>query len=195
MNHLEVIERALKDNVESSVIARKIFLAYPTAIFIDDEDLEFEILNKIKEYFDIDFSSIRIVGSSKTKKSLHKDNIFTPKVSDLDVAIINPGLFLKYVEISYGATDGYSNLTGFRRLSGGRPAYTDFFKYITKGIFRPDLMPRCEKSTDWRTFFNRLSAEYSGYFKSINAGIYASEYIFEQKQARLIDNYKISRGI
>ena len=194
MKHIEAIERSLRESVPSNLIARKIFLSYPTAVFLNGEDLEFEILNKVKIFFDIPFSAIKIVGSSKTEKSLHKENTFTPKVSDLDVAIIDSSLFLKYVEISYKATSGYSDLTSFRRISG-RATYNDFFKYISKGIFRPDLMPRCSEATDWKRFFSQISAEHNGIFKSINAGIYASEYIFEAKHSQLIENYKISKGI
>lgn len=194
MKHIEAIERSLRESVPSNLIARKIFLSYPTAVFLNGEDLEFEILNKVKMFFDVPFSSIKIVGSSKTQKSLHKENTFTPQVSDLDVAIIDPSLFLKYVEISYKATNGYSDLTKFRRI-GGRAVYNDFFKYITKGIFRPDLMPRCNEATSWKQFFARISVDHNNIFKSINAGIYASEYIFEAKHSQLIENYKISKGI
>lgn len=194
MKHIEAIERSLRESTPSNLIARKIFLSYPTAIFVNHEDLEFEILNKVKVYFDIPFSFIKIVGSSKTEKSLHKENTFTPKISDLDIAIIDSSLFLKYVEISYKATNGYSDLTKFRRTEG-KAAYNSFFKYITKGIFRPDLMPKCPEATNWRQFFSRLSTEHNNIFKSINAGIYASEYIFEAKHSQLIENYKISKGI
>lgn len=194
MKHIEAIERSLRESVPSNLIARKIFLSYPTAVFLDGEDLEFEILNKVKTFFDIPFSSIKIVGSSKTRKSLHKENTFTPQTSDLDVAIIDPSLFLKYVEISYRATNGYSDLTNFRRV-GGKAVYHEFFKYITKGVFRPDLMPRCSDATNWKQFFSRISADHNNIFKSINAGIYASEYIFEAKHSQLIEKYKISKGI
>jgi len=195
LKHIEAIERSLRESVPSNLIARKIFLSYPTAAFKDGEDLEFEILNRIKDFFGIPFSAIQIVGSSKTQKSLHKENTFTPKVSDLDVAIIDPGLFLKYVEISYRATKGYTDLTKFKRDSNQRPTYNSFYKYTTKGIFRPDLMPRCREATEWWQFFSKISADHSNIFKSINAGIYASEYIFESKHTELIDTYKTSKGI
>ncbi|CRI58044.1 hypothetical protein [Pseudomonas sp. CCOS 191] len=195
MKHIEAIERSLRESVPSNLIARKIFLSYPTAAFKDGEDLEFEILNKIKDFFDIPFSAIQIVGSSKTEKSLHKENTFTPKVSDLDVAIIDPSLFLKYVDISYKATNGYSDLTKFRRDSNQRPTYHSFFKYTTKGIFRPDLMPQCKEAREWRKFFSKISADYRNTFKSINAGLYASEYIFESKHSQLIEDYRTSKGI
>lgn len=194
LNHIDAIELSLRQRVPPNIIARKIFLSYPTAVFINNEDLEFEILNDIKDFFGIPFSSIKIVGSSKTQKSLHKENSFTPGVSDLDVAIIDSSLFLKYIEISYKATKGYTDLTKFRRKNGVA-VYGEFFKYITKGIFRPDLMPRCIEGTDWKSFFSKISAKHIETFKSVNAGIYASEYVFEEKHSQLIENYRISKGI
>ncbi|WP_437884467.1 hypothetical protein [Pseudomonas sp. LRF_L74] len=193
IDHIRSLDSCIKRNIPNDAIARKIFLAYPTAAFKNIEDTQFDILEEIKNFFKIPFLSIQIVGSSKTRHSLHKENIFTPGTSDLDIAIINQELFLRYMEISAEATNYYSDLTRFPRAHG-QPTYNSFYKYMAKGIFRPDLMPKCSEKTNWNNFFGRLSSKHLHLFKSINAGIYSSEYIFELKQSQLIEKYKELKG-
>lgn len=191
------IQKGLDDRVKDNIIARKIYLSYPTDIFKDKLDIEFDILNEISEHFDIPLSSIQIAGSAKTGYSYYKQKEFIIGKSDLDIAIVNEILFTKYMEISYRTTRQYSDLTKFHsRKEGvtGQDVYTSFLKYIAKGYFRPDLMPACTEKSNWFEFFSKLSDKYFEIFKSINAGIYCNQYFYESKQADNIKQFKVIRG-
>lgn len=182
----------IKQRLSNNEIARKIFLSYPTDIFKDKLDIEFDIRNRISIKFDIPIISIQVSGSAKTGYSYHKDKNFELGVSDLDVSIINEKLFLQYMKIAYKTTNGYSDLSKFsssKGLSGGE-VQKSFIKYIGKGLLRPDLLPSCIEKDEWFKFFNGLSQDYFKLFKNINAGIYCNEFFFEYKQADVVRKYK-----
>ncbi|MHA4046556.1 hypothetical protein [Bacillus cereus] len=184
----KAIETGVKSSQSPIIIARKLFLGYPTSAFKDKEEMGFEILNEIAHYFSIPFYDVHIVGSAKTGSSLYKRTEFTPKESDLDVAIINQNLFLKYSEYAYLRSKGYSDQTVFRG-KGGISQANSFKNYLSRGILRPDMLPRGELKEEWFRFFNKLSTKYNKEFKDINAGIYASQFFFESKQAETIEKY------
>ncbi|WP_313184182.1 hypothetical protein [Sphingobacterium siyangense] len=184
MNHIESIDKGLREKKPHNEIIRKVYLTYPTNAFIGNEEQQYEILDEISQYFDIPINHIQVCGSSKVGRSFHKKSSFQPKVSDLDIAIIDPILFIKYCEIVYKTTNGFQDYSKFKR--GDFPSYTE---YVSKGIFRPDLMPTCSDRVAWFKFFNTLSLKHDNYFKSINAGIYQSQAFFEYKQIKNIKNY------
>ena len=178
----------IKNNELDKEIARKIFLSYSTEIFKGNEDKEFYIKNNIAKRFSIPFSSIQIVGSSKTGISFFKDKKFEPGVSDLDIAIISAPLFIKFTEQVHLLTNSYSNLTIFSVYNGLSNAVR-FKSGIVNGIVNPFIMPNCELKTQWLDFFNSLSNNHFDLFKGINGGIYLSEYYFETKQEECIIKY------
>lgn len=185
------ISQKLSDNE----IARKIFLSYPTDVFKDKLDMEFDIRNRISERFDIPITSIQVSGSAKTGYSYHKEKNFELGISDLDVSIINEKLFLQYMRIAYRTTKGYCDLSKFsssKGLSGGE-IQKSFIQYIGKGLLRPDLLPNCREKEEWFKFFNELSQDYFKIFKNINAGIYCTEFFYEHKQADVIRKFKEER--
>lgn len=180
------IRLGIKKGLGNELIGRKIFITYPTFAFTEMLEAEFDILNSISDYFQIPITSIQVVGSSKTGYSYHKSTIFVKGTSDLDIAIIDPGLYQKYCEIVAQVTKGFADLSKFKRTSDVNN-YLSYCKYLAKGIFRPDLMPTCEAKKNWFNFFNKLSNNYVDDFSDINAGIYFSQKFFEQKQAETID--------
>jgi len=188
LKSIEGIKSGLNLSDDSQTIARKLYLSYSTEIFKENEDAEFYIKNSISKEFDIPFSSIQIVGSSKTGFSFFKDTLFEPGKSDLDIAVISLPLFNKFCEISHKETEGYSNLSNFPFFKGRR---TDkqFRRSLGNGFVNPFFMPNCEIKSKWLDFFNNLSNGYFELFKNINGGIYSSEYFFEYKQADCIEEY------
>lgn len=187
MNHIESIEKSLSEKLSHNEIVRKVYLTYPTIALINQEEKQFDILNAISLYFNIPINHIQVCGSSKVGKSFHKVSNFTPKISDFDIAIIDSNLFLKYSELVFDVTNGLQNITKFTTSKGNN--YESYVQYISKGIFRPDLMPSCKERVDWFKFFHQLSLKHNDYFKSINAGIYNSQLFFEYKQAKNIRDY------
>lgn len=193
MDHIEAIDKSLKELCSHIEIVRKVYLTYPTKALIDKEEKQFEILNEISQFFEIPINHIQVCGSSKVGRSFHKKSVFTPKDSDLDIAIIDPNLFLKYSELVFKVTDGLVNKSKFGR-SDGNQRFNSYIEYISKGIFRPDIMPSCRERADWFYFFNKLSQKHNDYFKSINAGIYQSQTFFEYKQVANINFYLRSKS-
>jgi hypothetical protein len=194
MNHIESIDTGLAAKKSYNEIVRKVYLAYPTKAFVGDEERQYLIMNEISSFFEIPIMSIQIAGSAKTGRSFHKQRDFKPGDSDLDVAIIDPSLFQKYMEIVFKDTKGYTDRTGFQ-IRDGKSTTDEYIAYLTKGIFRADLMPSGSARNGWSKFFGLLSARHGDLFKSINAGIYMSQLFFENKQRSAIKNYIENKAV
>ncbi|WP_420578633.1 hypothetical protein [Ekhidna sp.] len=194
MNYIQSIEKGLKERRSHREIVRKIFLSFPTKVFIGNEERQFTIIDNIAFYFQIPLNSVQIVGSAKTGRSFHKNSTFNSQNSDLDVAIIDSSLFLKYSEYVFNQTKGFRDRSDFP-IRDGRSTYEEYRQYLARGIFRPDLMPTGKKRANWNKFFGKLSSKNKDMFKSINAGIYFSEMFFEYKQTKVIENYLNNRPI
>ncbi|WP_312399178.1 hypothetical protein [Chryseobacterium sp.] len=187
MNHIEAINKGLSEKKTHIEIVRKVYLTYPTKAFIDNEEKQYDILDEISQFFGIPINHIQVCGSSKVGRSFHKSSSFTPKVSDLDISIIDTSLFTYYSETVFKVTNGLQNLTKFSSARGNN--FANYTQYVSKGIFRPDFMPSCPERAAWFKFFNELSLKHKDYFKSINAGIYQSQTFFEYKQVKNIKDY------
>lgn len=194
MDHIESIEIGLNDKKSYNEIVRKVYLAYPTKALIGEEERQYQILNEISCFFGVPIMSVQVAGSAKTGRSFHKQKYFEPGNSDLDIAIIDPVLFQRYVEAIFTVTKGYSDNTGFS-MREGKSVSKEYLAYLTKGIFRADLMPTCEERKSWNMFFGQLSTTHGDLFKSINAAIYMSQVFFENKQRSAIKNYIKNKAI
>ncbi len=186
--HYEKAVKMRQEHQTDNDIARKLFLCYPTHVFKDQEEVEFEIKDEISKHFNISILSVQFCGSAKFGYSYHNSRLFNANESDLDVSIIDTPLYLKFLRIAHEVTKGYSDFSKFRSRNHmtGKSICSNFTSYLSKGIVRPDLMPSCEEKLKWFTFFNLLSNKYSKLFKNINAGIYCNEYFFESKQKYII---------
>jgi hypothetical protein len=185
MNHLDAIDTSLTANKPFHEIARKVFLTYPTKAFIGKEEQQFEILNDVASHFRIPITAIQVAGSAKLGYSLHKKTAFTPGESDLDLAIIDGSLFAQFLEIGLKVSKGYSDGTTFPIRHSGS-TMNEYLRYLAKGIFRPDLMPKGQQRAEWTNFFGQLSSRHSALFKSISAAVYISQSCFENKQRSVI---------
>lgn len=194
MTYLESIDEGLKIKTPHNEIVRKIYLTYPTSALIGNEERQYSILNEISEYFNVPIMNIQVAGSAKTGYSFHKRKYFDNITSDLDVAIIDPNLFTTYTGWVFKATNGYSNRADFP-LIDGISSYSQYLSCVSKGIFRPDLMPTGKKRLNWLKFFGQLSTKNKDLFKSINAGIYLSQTFFEFKQVSNISEYILTKPI
>ncbi|MEH7442066.1 hypothetical protein V7201_06965 [Bacillus sp. JJ1122] len=187
--HTETLEKEWPQLTAKEDLVRKLYICYPTKAFLGKEDIGFQIFDEISNFFSIPFNQVQVVGSAKTGKSYFKFTEFIEGKSDLDIAIISPELYMRYVELSYKVTNGYRDQSLFNLNKKNVSNIHEFKKCITNGIFRPDLMPNCPQRKEWWTFFNKLSNKHHKLFKNINAGIYATQYFFEFKQIEGLDKY------
>lgn len=192
--HLESIQKGIDEKRPHNEIIRKVYLTYPTMALMGDEERQFIILNEISEHFKIPINNIQVAGSAKTGMSFHKNQTFIPAISDLDIAIIDQDLFRFYTEHIFKITNGYNDRTKFP-IRDSRSTFNEYTFYLSKGIFRPDLMPSCKKRANWFEFFGKLSTRHKDLFKSINAGIYISQVFFEHKQCSIINDYLSNKAV
>ncbi|WP_415898810.1 hypothetical protein [Neptuniibacter sp. QD48_11] len=193
MDIIGILNKDLDSGMDEADLARKIFLSYQTLIFKDKQDIEYEIKNEIKNELITPFSSIQVTGSSKTGISFFKKTKFTEGESDLDISVINLGLYNQYLEEVHKVTDGFTNLSVFPEYCG-KSTNKQFINNLKKGFINPFFMPDCEMKSKWLDFFRNISNEYFDLFKSINGAIYASEYFFECKQVECITEFKNNRA-
>jgi hypothetical protein len=184
------IDKGFEDGMRNEIISRKIYLSFPTEVFKNKQEDEYEIRNAISIFFNIPIYSVHVAGSSKTGYSYYQNQPFEPGISDLDIAVVDPELYRRYTEIVFKKTNGLKNLSEFGRTKNGVAHSEIYQSSILKGIFRPDAMPTSTERKEWFKFFNKLSEKYVDLFKDINCGIYFSQTFFEFKQADNIDIYK-----
>ncbi|MDN2713484.1 MULTISPECIES: hypothetical protein [unclassified Janthinobacterium] len=170
-------------------IVRRIFFYRPSPISEVANDPIFSIFDAVSAKFGVPFKSLCISGSAQTGHSLYKHTDFDPSSSDLDLAIVDAGVFQEYSEASLIATNGYLNNTNFPDRRYCDNVQELFFQGLAKGYFRPDLMPICKKQIEWEEFFRRLTNKYRGNFKSINCAIYFSQIFFEKKLMPVYSKY------
>lgn len=195
MNSLESKIDVWSLNGETSLmIARRIYFLSPTLAFEKEPDRELDIYQSVSKFFHIPFNSIQIVGSAKTGISLIKNSPFSAETSDIDIAVIDQSLFMSYVETAFTISEGYVRNDLFPKDKSGRPTSDSFKYYLTKGMFRPDLMPYCPERARWMSFFSKLSGKHRGFCSGMSAAIYASSVFFEWKQSMVIDKFIAARS-
>ena len=188
MDFLHAIRQGKKAGLTFNKIARKVYLTYPTHAFVGEEERQYVIFDEISEFLKVPINCIQVAGSAKTGHSFHKGSIFVKGVSDLDIAIIDPGLFTKYMEIACEKSRNYKDPSKFP-VSGRKSLMETYLSYLSRGILRPDLMPTGPEKAEFTDFFGRLSAKHSDLFSSINSALYLSQTFFEVKQRSSISNF------
>jgi hypothetical protein len=185
MNYIDAIDLGISAHRPHNEIARKIFLSYPTYVFIGNEELQFEILDDVATFFGIPITAVQVVGSAKIGLSLHKGTEFAASRSDLDLSIIDTYLYSRYLSIGLSTSKGYSDGASFP-IKNGQSTKSQYLLYLSRGIFRPDLMPSGPHRAEWNNYFGRLSSKHANHFTSISASVYISQACFESKQRSVI---------
>ncbi|WP_149737345.1 hypothetical protein [Rhizobium sp. RU20A] len=178
-SHKNIIDKEKNDFTRAGAI----FLSNYPSCFVGKEEHWHAIRLRIATNFSIEVSNVRLTGSGHLGASAFKSTIFDEKKSDLDIAIISPALFSRYLTWVILETKSFTRLSAFPRLSDGRSGLEEFKLYVSqKGMIRPDLLPAGKFKTEWMSFFRDLSADNSLLCKKITAAIYVSEECFVQKQ-------------
>ena len=193
MNHLEAIDAGIAAKRPYNEVARKVFLTYPTKAFVGHEEHQYDILNDVAQYFGVPIITVQVAGSAKLGYSIHKKAEFSFGQSDLDLSIIDSQLFARYLALGLNISKGYTDGSSFP-IRDGQSTQSEYLRYLTKGIFRPDLMPTGQPRADWNNFFGQLSSRHSELFRSISAAVYLSQSCFESKQRSAI-KARVATGI
>jgi hypothetical protein len=161
--------------------ARRLFIEERVAALHFDREREFSIRTEISQFFEVPYSSISFCGSAQIGFSVHKDRLFEPGSSDLDVACISPVLFQRAWTDVINTTRGFTDLTPFGMRS---PEKVDqFISMISKrGVILINAMPTSDLSKMWTIFELKIGAKHSKTFRGIGVAIYMNEYAFCWKQ-------------
>ena len=167
-------------------IARKVYFLSPSVAFSDNYDLQLALYDEICEFLKLPISAIRLVGSAHTGFSLVRGTPFDPEKSDLDIAIVDAGMYLQLFEEAFEQTRGWEDTSKFAGNFDALGRKNQFLRYLRKGVIRPDLMPSSPLKAEWTNFFGKLGDKYATFCRGITAGVYARESFMAAKQESAI---------
>lgn len=142
---------------------------------IINDDATHAIANAIAEKFDVEFTSIFVVGSARLGFSINPKRRYASfgEDSDVDVAIVSTRLFERVWREAYE----------FDRSGAYWPSKGSFRRYLCRGWIRPDLLPpedTFQFSKTWWPFFSKL--QISGCPYKIAGGLYHSPFFLRAYQ-------------
>lgn len=149
-----------------------------------DDGTTHSVADAIAKHFEIEYTSIMVVGSARLGFSIKSTRRYEPfgEESDVDVAIVSTELFERVWKEAYE----YDRSGAFWPEKGG------FRKYLSRGWIRPDLLPAQDTfqfSKGWWPFFNSLQFPRCPY--KIAAGIYHSPFFLRAYQRICVDQCKM----
>jgi len=100
----------------------------------------------------------------------------------------------KYLNKILSESNGYTRNDGFFRNEIHDNLYS-YKKNICKGKIHPLYFPNGNTKIEWRHFFDKISREYSKYFKNITGCIYLSEECFQLSQEDSLNKFSITNGV
>lgn len=199
MDYAALIEKAAKSQRSLYELSNDVFILGPTASFFGWEESSFELVAAIATFFGVSVRAVHFCGSAKLGFSPIKLHSFTAGKSDLDVAILDAHCFRRYHELVLLETKQMRFRHKFPRITDRHTGeqtsgFSAFCAYLSKGVFRPDLMPAMREKVEWQSFFNELSRRYKSRYKSISAAIYLSDVAFNLKQADALQSFAEKKG-
>jgi hypothetical protein len=137
---------------------------------------------RVSDHFQVQFNDVILVGSGKLGFSIKPQRRFLSfnDDSDIDVAVVSTELFHKV----------WKEVYLYKKSKADWPKSSNFFRYLSDGWIRPDLLPTSEyfefTAFWWRAFTDMsISREFGPY--SIKGGLYHSQFFFEEYQKICID--------
>lgn len=190
-------KKILADNktakTSSGDMAKKLYLSFPTDVFRNAAEVEFEIINRVANQYRVPISSVHIIGSAKTGFSLIKGTQFKPSISDLDLAIVDSNCFKDIWEEAHLISNGFSAdrfqdpvVRGERNVGIGQER---FLSYIQRGIIAPEFLPTGRLRSEILQNNQRIGSNYTRLFGKISVFFYLSEFFFKIKLQETINKY------
>ena len=177
-DRVRAIAGLYKDRLSRS---RRLFIEERAVALSGEREIECNMKERVAKFFDVKYSEVSFAGSAQVGFSPHKNRLFIPGSSDLDVACISADLYQKGWSDSITATRAFTDYTKFSGLS---PSDIDLYKQgiLRRGMIRVEVMPRSPLSLGWKDFENSLGRLHPALFKSVTIAIYLNEYAFCWKQ-------------
>ena len=169
---------------QREIFTQKNFFHGNPFVFEGREHEYYSFRKRIADNFDIAFSEVMIVGSSKFGFSPYKLTQFSLD-SDIDVVLINEKLFDIYFDLV--SNYQYDIRRQIIRLNESQlKNYNLFIRYFVMGWMRPDLLPQNtiefqELKQNWDDFFLTISYNKSevGNYK-VKAGLFKNQHYAEK---------------
>lgn len=174
----------IESQEERETFTQKNFFHGNPYVFHGREHDYYHFRKRIGENFNIAFTEVLIVGSSKFGFSPYKLTEFSFD-SDIDVVLINENLFDKYFDLI--SNYQYNIRRQIIRLNESQlKNYNKFIRYFVMGWMRPDLLPQNttefqELKQEWDDFFLTISYNKSevGNYK-VKAGLFKNQHYAEK---------------
>jgi len=179
MDRIDIFKNSLAALDPKQVVRRHILSGVSHAL---PEEKEFELKDRISDYFDVEFSEVVVVGSGKLGFSIAPRKRYREfnEESDIDIAVVSEKLFNKVWKEAYL----------YRKSGAYWPKCGEFFRYLASGWIRPDKLPIGSSfrfTERWWNHYNELTSggEFGPY--KIRGGLYHSWFFFFQYQYQCID--------
>lgn len=171
--------KEISTEIERTTFIQRNFFNGTPYVFRERDGDYYNFAKRIADQFNIRYTDINIVGSSRFGFSPYKFTDFSFE-SDIDVTICNETLFEKYFEL----VSDYTYKLRYREIFLRKEQYNQyikFLKYFSTGWMRPDLLPSntiefIEMRERWDDFFKTISYGKSevGNFK-VKAGLFKNQ--------------------
>lgn len=171
--------KAVSTEIERTIFIQRNFFNGTPFVFQQRDGDYYSFAKRIADQFNIRYTDINIVGSSRFGFSPYKFTEFSFE-SDIDVTICNETLFEQYFEL----ISDYTYKLRYREIFLRKEQYNQyikFLKYFSTGWMRPDLLPSntvefIEMRERWDDFFKTISYGKSevGNFK-VKAGLFKNQ--------------------
>lgn len=206
---------SLKHNIEW--IFHKHIVNKSPYVFLDNPDKEHELAQIVQEYFNVDYKDFIIVGSAQLGYSLspEKDYRNFTEQSDIDLAIIDPKLFIDLKQELYDFTDGlqvewigtvfhpkpkkYIHSKDIHKAENQRVIYENqfsYYKYLSKGWFRADFKPNefeiCRNGKKFNDFQREIYEKFS---RKIGLAIYENWFFFMNYHIKNLEILKLRMDV
>lgn len=165
----------LNNHEERTKFVQRLYFNGTPFVFKDRDGEFYEFSKVIADNFNINYTDVNIVGSSRFGFSPYKFTDFTYE-SDIDVTICNEKLF----EIFFELISDYTYKIRYREILLRQDQYNKyikFIKYFTTGWMRPDLLPVNSNE------FKEIQEKWDNFFLTISYG------------KSQVGNYKVKGGL
>lgn len=159
-------------------VAKRVYLHDKSYCSTINDNVLFSLREKISLTLRIPINGVVLAGSAHIGWSVRRNTSYDRNTSDLDFAVIDSGVFQLAINTVVSLTGAYTNNTRFERTYH----LSEFRDYASRGIIRPELLPRCDLKSQWLKLNSDLTREAIAIAQKASFVVYLSETLFIGKQ-------------